>query len=324
MSDKVSRVRAAESAVDSQREPRRSHPRGRARAAKRLRSYLLGALSPLYAGAARATLSLLNLAASGRGGYEHRNDIAYGPLPHQRLDLYLPKDGDDGERLRPLLLFFHGGRWSDGSKDDYRFVGEAFSSRGIATAIAGYALYPQVRFPVFVQDAARAVVWAAHHCEDFGAEGPLFVAGHSSGAHIASLLALDPSYLEEAGGTGVKIAGMLGLAGPYDFLPLRDADLIDIFGPVERHGESQPIRYVSPTAPPALLLHGEADSTVGPRNSRKLAEKLSAAGVPVTLRLYPGLTHLRILGALASPLRFIAPVLDDIERFIEKNGNGVE
>ncbi len=265
----------------------------------------------------RIAIAAINAACSSRG-YELRRDVAYGPLERQRLDLYLPAGGGRG---RSMVVFFHGGRWSQGSKGDYAFIAEALTSRGFVTAIANYRLYPSVRFPAFVEDGARALAWARESAEDAGADPErIFVMGHSSGAHIAALLALDPAYLEALGGSPDWITGMIGLAGPYDFLPLRDADLIDIFGPEAGHALSQPINVVGGKGPPMLLLHGKSDTTVGPRNSRKLADKLSTHGRLVDTRYYDSLNHLRIVGALAAPLRFMAPVLDDVTAFVQRYG----
>jgi acetyl esterase/lipase len=243
-------------------------------------------------------------------GYAVRRDLAYGPLPRHRLDLYAP----DGMRAdAPLLVFLHGGAWRNGSKDTYAFLGEAFASRGFATAVPNYRLYPDVRFPAFVEDGARAMAWLD------GAPGlpagPRVLVGHSAGAHIAMLLALDARWLAAAGAKAPDAA--IGIAGPYDFLPLRRGGfLADLFGGTDRT-ETQPIAFADRPGPPLLLQHGLADRTVLPEQSERLAARRRSAGHDVRLVTYGDVGHIDIIGSLLAPLRGVAPpVLGDIAAFV--------
>jgi acetyl esterase/lipase len=254
-------------------------------------------------------------ALTPRGGYTVQRDLAYGPDPRQRLDLYVP---DGAAADGPLLVFFYGGNWQSGSKDLYRFVGQAFASRGYVTAIPDYRLYPQVRYPAFIGDGAAAVTWLVTDAE--AAHGrKVFLVGHSAGAYIAAMLALDRRWLgPDTAGPCRRIAAMAGLAGPYDFLPLNDTTLEDIFGPGPASPDSQPIKHVAPDDPPVFLATGSDDGTVRPRNSETLARRLQAAGVPAELVVYDGVGHVEIVAALAAPLRFLAPVLDDVDGFLRR------
>ncbi|MFL5336413.1 MAG: alpha/beta hydrolase [Geminicoccaceae bacterium] len=254
-------------------------------------------------------------ALTPRGGYTVQRDLAYGPDPRQRLDLYVP----DGAAVdQPLLVFFYGGNWQSGSKDLYRFVGQAFASRGYVTAIPDYRLYPQVRYPAFIGDGAAAVTWLIAHPEVAGRRKVVLV-GHSAGAYIAAMLALDRRWLgRHTTGPCARIAAMAGLAGPYDFLPLNDATLEDIFGPGPTSPDSQPVNHVTAGDPPMLLATGSDDGTVRPRNSETLARRLRDAGVPAELVVYDGVGHVEIVAALAAPLRFLAPVLDDVDGFLRR------
>ena len=110
--------------------------------------------------------------------------------------------------------------------------------------------------------------------------------GHSAGAHIAALLALDHHYLAAAGVAPEAIRSFVGLAGPYDFLPLDDPTLEQIFA-VENLAATQPITFADHRAPPTLLLHGADDLTVRPANSERLAAALATAGNRADLKLYP-------------------------------------
>jgi acetyl esterase/lipase len=269
----------------------------------------------LGAAAAAATLpgcspARLAQALTPTDGYRVRRDIAYGPLPRHSLDLYEP---EDMRADAPLLVFLHGGGWRSGSKDLYAFLGEAFASRGIATAVPNYRLYPEVRFPAFVEDGARAMAWLDDARGLPG--GPRVLAGHSAGAHIALLLALDGRWLSQAGAQAPDL--VVGIAGPYDFLPLRRGGfLADVFGGTDLV-ETQPIAFAERPGPPVLLLHGLADRTVLPEQSERLAARRRAAGHEVRLVTYGDVGHIDIIGALLRPLRGVAPpVLGDIAAFV--------
>ena len=280
---------------------------------------LIQAISPL----ALALIVGLPIAACGPAallnalvpddGYRVERDLAYGDAARQRLDLYLP-----GAVVAPapVVVFFYGGRWVAGSKTDYRFVGEALAARGFVVVIPDYRLYPEVRFPTFVEDGAAAVAWVRRNIGRFGGEPwQIHLMGHSAGAHIAALLALDRRYLAAAGVEPGTLESFVGLAGPYDFLPLTDATVKRIFA-ADDLAATQPITFAEGSAPRALLLHGGDDRTVLPRNSQHLAAALEAAGGRAQLRLYPDLDHVALVAALAAPLRWLAPVLDDVTGFL--------
>jgi acetyl esterase/lipase len=249
------------------------------------------------------------------GAYRRRRDVVYGPDARHRLDFYLPDR--PAARPAPLVVFWHGGRWSSGDKAEYRFVAAALAELGYATAVPNYRLYPQVKMPGFMEDAARAASWAAEHATELEADaGRLYFMGHSAGAHIAALLALDGRYFASLHRSAPRIEGVIGLSGPYDFLPLREDDVRDIFGPPELYPASQPINFVSIGAPPMLLIHGARDTMVSPHNSQNLAAALIARGVPATLKMYPNLVHADTVAALSLPMRRRAGTLADIETFV--------
>lgn len=262
-----------------------------------------------------APLTAFNALGPADGGARiARNDVAYGPLPRQKLDVYVPAVSTG---RAPVVVIFYGGAWNSGSKDDYAFLGKAISAKGFVAVVADYRLVPKVRFPAFLEDAAHAVRWAHDNAARFnGDPGRLFVLGHSAGAYIAVMVALDGRYLREAGADPAIIQGAVGLAGPYDFLPLDVNSTIAAFGREKDLQKTQPINFVTPRAPPLLLATGTADTTVYPRNTISLAGKLQRAGVPVTVRTYPGIGHIDILLALSVSFRGKAPVLDDITSFV--------
>lgn len=276
----------------------------------------LAGLSALFlAGCERLGFLAAN-APAGFGSYKRHANIAYGPNPQQRLDVYVPERRAEP---RSLVVFWHGGRWRYGDKRDYRFVGAALAQSGYVTVVANYRHYPEVKMAGFIQDAALAALWSAAHAREYGgSRDRLYLAGHSAGAHLAAMVALDPRYFAAAGQAAPHIAGVIGLSGPYDFLPLLEPDVQDMFGPPPLYPESQPINFVRPDAPPMLLVHGLKDETVRPKNSLNLAAALSALGVPVTLKLYPKLGHADTVAALSALLRGRAPTLADIRAFVSQ------
>jgi acetyl esterase/lipase len=250
------------------------------------------------------------------GAYRRHADVAYGPLRHQRLDVYAP---DEVSALpRPLAVFWYGGRWEGGDKADYRFVGAALAQLGVVAMLPNYRHYPEVKLEGFMADAAAAGVFASAHAAEYGADpARLYLMGHSAGAHIAALLALNREYFAATGRAVPSVAGLVGLSGPYDFLPLTDADLEDMFGPPADYLLSQPIHFVRPDAPPALLIHGLEDRSVAPKNSINLAAALRAQGVDVALKMYPDLAHADTVAAISIPARHRAPTLPDIAAFLD-------
>ena len=302
-----------------------AHPRSsriRARGLIRVAALAGATVLALFAFVACAPLALINRLVPGDTHTVER-DIAYGSHPRQRLDVYRPTQvAPQAARGAPVVVFFYGGAWTGGDRADYLFVGEAFASRGVVTVVADYRLYPEVKFPDFVDDCARAVAWAARNAARFGGDPQrIYLAGHSAGAYNAAMLTYAPDYLAQAGVDRAAIRGLIGLAGPYDFRPLTGPTTRLIFGYPDTPDETQPIHFVGRTPaaglPPALLLTASEDSTVNPANSARMAARLRAAGGSAEEIAYPALDHGRIVGALAAPLRRLAPVLEDIARFID-------
>lgn len=272
-------------------------------------------LAPLALLPGCSPASLLNTTVPG-SGFRRITDIAYGGEPRQKLDLYVPETPDPAGRA---LTFFYGGAWTSGRKEDYLFVGQALAAAGFLVAIPDYRLSPNPRFPGFVEDGARAMRWVQENIATHGGDPTrLFLAGHSAGAHIALMLATDTPYLRAAGFDRARLRGVIGIAGPYDFLPIGSASVRDVFAgsdPVS----TQPINFVGRGLPPALLLHGDADETVLLRNSQRLGAAWRAAGNPIDAKVYPGVGHIGIVTAFSDLLRNRAPTLDDTVSFLRRH-----
>jgi len=241
-------------------------------------------------------------------------DLPYGQNPRQRLDIYRPR----GEHRRaPVVVFLHGGRWQHGSRREYRLLGAALGKAGVVAVIPDYRLYPEVRFPAWVEDAAQALRWVYDNIGLFGGD-PLriFVAGHSSGAHSAALLALDEHFLSDRGLPSKTVRGFIIMAGPVATF-WTDPDVQQLMGPPEGWRASYPVEQVHGAGSPMLLLHGGRDELVSPANSTRLADRVRDAGGCVGLRIYRGLGHVGLIVAMSLPQLDLAPVLDEVIRFVQ-------
>jgi acetyl esterase/lipase len=246
--------------------------------------------------------------------YRVTRDVPYGSLSRQRLDVYSPPAA---EGPLPVVVFFYGGWWQAGEKADDRFVADALVSRGLVAVLPDYRIYPEARFPDFVEDGARAVAWTRENVAAYGGDpARIYLMGHSAGAHIAAMLTLDPHYLRALGLERSSIRGTIGLAGPYDFLPFHSDNVRILMGPPEGWPATQPINFVDGREPPMLLLHGGWDTSVGVDNTRRLAARIRSRGGEVEEIVYSRVGHQGVVGAMARPLRWVAPVLDDVQRFI--------
>jgi acetyl esterase/lipase len=284
---------------------------------RRLLTPLFLAISALLS--ACSPVGLLN-AVTPTDSYTKTSAIAYGNDPRQQLDIYAPTVKKAGPT--PVVLFFYGGSWNSGERNDYRFVGEALASHGYVTVIADYRLYPQVRYPDFLKDGAHAFAWVHEHISSYGGDPEhLFLMGHSAGGYNAAMLALDPRLLADVNLNASAIRGWIGLAGPYDFLPVKNPDVRPVFFFPNSPPDSQPINHISASAPPALLMAAAEDDLVNPqRNTGGLAKRLREVGVPVSEHYYDNVSHITLVAALSRPLCYKAPALEEIVRFIDSDG----
>ena len=251
-----------------------------------------------------------------RSSYRGTEDVDYGNGARQMLDVYQPLAATPGGA--PVIVFFYGGNWDSGERASYRFVGEALAAGGAVTFIPDYRLVPEVHYPEFLNDCAAAMAWVFDHAKDYGGDpSKIYVMGHSAGAYNASMLALDPRWL---GPRRERLAGFIGLAGPYDFLPIGNPATQRAFNWPDTPRDSQPINYASAKAPRTLLVAANSDNLVNPvRNTVGLGNKLKAAGVDTTVKRYDNVSHVTLIGAMAAPLRFLAPVRDDVLEFVGLN-----
>lgn len=242
--------------------------------------------------------------------------IAFGPHPRHKLDIYRPSGG----KSDAVILFFYGGGWHCGDRSTYGFAGAALASRGFTVVVPDYRLYPEVEFPSFVDDAAKAYAHTARNVSD---GRPLYVMGHSAGAYMAAMISLNEKYLMAEAANIPKPAGLIGLAGPYSFDPTTWPTTKHIFTKVKSNADTaRPVTFVSKNAPPALFMHGLDDKIVKLWNFEAMTEAYKKAGVPVRQRKLEGFGHIGIVLALARPFRWRHNVLDDVVDFIRSQKDG--
>lgn len=271
-------------------------------------------LSVSWISCTKAGLVALNATSKLGRNLTVQKNISYGKNVRQKLDVYFPKKI---QSHLPVVVFFYGGSWQSGSKKNYKFMAEALTSLGVVVVIPDYQLYPQVKFPTFVEDGAMALDWIFKNISNYsGDPKKVFVMGHSAGAQIGALLSFDKHYLQKyKSAKKFHIQGFIGLAGPYDFLPFTNPVFKNIFAPEEKYSLSQPIHFIAGHEPPVLLIHGKKDTTVGIHNSQNLTKKIQEKKGKVTIYYYDNLNHVSLLLGFSKWLR--KPyLLQDVRNFI--------
>lgn len=252
-------------------------------------------------------------------GYELVSSIEYGANARQKLDIYLPKAPEKSTTLKKVIIFYYGGNWDSGERADYKFVAEALASQGYIVVIPDYRVYPEVLFPTFMDDPVSVAKWVKTNIEKYNGDvNKVFLAGHSAGAHMAVMMAINPVYLAQASLKPDDFAGVIGLAGPYDFLPLKSDRLKVIFGAEVEQWKSQPINFVDGNNPPLFLAVGMKDGTVWPRNSFNLAKKIIEKRGLVEVHEFASYGHVDMVAKLAKPLRGNGELLKSIFNFVDK------
>ena len=235
---------------------------------------------------------------------------AFGPDPAQRIEVIGPVTPGP----HPVLIFIHGGGWNSGTPGDYNFIGRQFARAGYLVVLPGYRLGTAGQYPAMLEDSAAAVAWVQANVQRLGGDpARVFLMGHSAGAYNAVMLGLERQWLGRAGVPDGFIKGVVGLSGPYDFYPFTSDSARNAFGHASDPAITQPINFVRGDAPPMLLLTGDSDETVKPRNSVALGKALTAAGQPTTPVILAGVDHSGTVMKLAAPFnrdnRVTGPVL---------------
>lgn len=275
----------------------------------------------LYLGTASPPGLLSKADAAMGGGQGVKNvgeNVGFGDKG-LKLDIWRGSEASKSSSL-PVLIFWHGGGWVKGSRQDYAFAAKAFAKKGFLVVVPDYRKVPEVHFPEFVEDGAQSVKWVQDNIDQFGGDPErIALSGHSAGAHTAVLLGLDPRWLEAAGADIAVIRAVIGMSGPYDFYPFDKKRSIDAMAQYEKPEHTQPVNYARIDAPAMLLLTSTKDSIVRPRNAIRLTERLEAEGAKVEMINYEGLSHEDVAMALSVPFRSKASVLADSAEFLNNH-----
>lgn len=267
-----------------------------------------------------AVLSTIDQISGGPRGAVIAATISTGDHAAQKLIVWTPEDADTASSPLPVLLFTHGGSWKNGDPDDYGFIGRAFVPEGFIVVLAGYRLHPDAVYPAMLEDTAAAIGWTRREIAAFGGDpNRITIAGHSAGAYNVVMAAMEERWLAAHDMTSADIAGVIGLSGPYDFVPLDSESTIASFGHVDEPQQTQPLTHLAEETPmrlpPMLLIHGEKDTLVKPRNSRLLADELAHAEARAVAHFYPQMEHNDPLISLAAPWRSRRDVASRIAGF---------
>lgn len=266
-------------------------------------------LTTVTALAACAPVSILN-GITPSSTFDRTKNVSFGEGDRDELDIYR---ADEPKKDAPVLMFVHGGSWDSGSKGIYKFLAEGFTKSGYDIVVPNYRLYPQGRFPDFIEDNAKAVSYTAETFPD----KQIVLIGHSAGAYNVLMLAMRDEYLRTAGvDRCAKILGVVALAAPTGIIPLDSEPLITIF-PDRFTGDDAVLNNVTGPAPSIFLGHGESDTTVYPRNSTALAEKITARGGSARVEIYPGQSHIDVVKVLSRHFDGDATLKADIVNFID-------
>jgi acetyl esterase/lipase len=280
----------------------------------------------LLAGAAGADEPMIE----PRCNVARRADISYvegSADPKQALDLYVPylKPEDDAGEASPwpVALFVHGGVWAMGDRADFANVGEALASHGILTAVMSYRLAPAAKHPAQIEDVASAVAWLAAHAVEHGGEGGIHLIGHSAGAHLVELLALDGRWLAAHGLRLGQIASLVGLSGIYDLeQPFGDPgqdtgrEYVErVFGPLgDTWREASPVRHLGAPGPGrVLLVMAEHDYTGIRAQTRMFDAAMRKAGGHPRITEIAGRDHYDLVGQIGTAGD---PTTEPIARFV--------
>jgi acetyl esterase/lipase len=283
----------------------------------KLKSILLILSSALLSACSSTGLTLINAIEKLTSNHEVTANIAYGKQPWQKLDLHTPIISNKHDI--PVLVFFYGGSWDTGKKEQYYFAAAAFAKLGYLVVIPDYIKYPQGKFPEFIQDGAAAISWVKNNINAHGGDASnVFIAGHSAGAHLGALLVSDKAYLQQHGLKPSDINAFAGLAGPYNFTPKRP-EIVLIFEPVSNYAKMQIPNYIDGDEPSMLLAHGLNDTTVLIKNKITTIDALKEQNGDYESIDYPDVSHAGILLALSSLFDGKIQPANDIDKFFQKH-----
>ena len=262
---------------------------------------------------------VLNTAIKLANPHDAITDVQYGKEEWQKLDIY-PSASNEAQ---PVVLFVHGGSWRHGRKDQYRFAADAFIRLGYTVVVSDYLKYPDPRakYPSFVSDTAKALRWVKDNISEYnGSADNVFLAGHSAGAHTVVMLSADSSHLEAEDLSSEDIRGVIGIAGPYSFIPDWEVTKA-VFGPEDRYPLMDALNYIDGSEPNFLLMHSAADEQVGQYNTDKLYDLIKQKGGLAKKKIYNELSHIDMVTHLHPWFAKQGSITKDIDQFIRESSN---
>ena len=288
-------------------------------ALRRLASAFVLLLALVVPAAAQVTIfSPFNIKEAMDADVRKHANIAYADGERKKLDIYRPEDTSGGPA--PVVMFIYGGAWRAGDRFEYEFVGRALAANGFVAVIPDYRLWPEAKYPDFLDDNAQAMKWIEDNIVGYGGDkNRFFLAGHSAGAYNSVMLALDSSFRQEFGIT-MPIRAVAGLSGPYNFYPFEYGEVRETFGDAPNPEGTQPVNLVTTETPPMFLASGSNDPIVRRQNTEVLAQRLRAQGIWVTEKYYEGFGHLEPVIAMGMMWRWRMPVLKDMVEFFQTFG----
>jgi acetyl esterase/lipase len=278
----------------------------------------IGALVALIAGVGVATffyspallVDRIDRIASRSDLQKIGDDIAFGKAPLHRLDIW--STAQKANKPKPVLVFFYGGGWANGTRTEYSYAARPFVEAGYIVVLPDYRKVPEVRFPGFVEDSAAAVKWVQANIAKYGGDpNRVSVAGHSAGGYNALMLALDPQWLGDR-----PVQAAISLAGAADFYPFTSKRAIEAMGQAPNPAATQPVNFVRKDAPPILLIHGSEDTVVRIRNAESLYAKQKAAGGTIAIKPLAGADHNDLVLSLSTLFRGRYPVVAESVAFL--------
>lgn len=249
-------------------------------------------------------------------------NVPYHPDMPRRLDLYRPETGTG----HPVVIYVYGGSWRTGNKELYAPAAQRLLPSGFVLVIPDYTLYPAAGYPRQTEEIAAAIAWTLDHIAEYGGDPTRVVlATQSAGAQISGLALLEPRWLAAYGHSAADLRGFIGISGVYDFAAVLAYHSVnararkmmgEILGGAGNASCASPVTYVSPQAPPMLLIHGDADKTVPLAVGLDFHKRLQAAGVRSEFIVYPGAGHAEILfrALTEQPPRLLNDMIGFVQR----------
>jgi len=234
-----------------------------------------------------------------------RLDVAYGPSPAERLDIF-----EAGIGGAPTILFFHGGAWKGGHKDEVSYLAEGFVKAGTNCVIVNFALVPEVRLEEQVRQSSAAVAWIYRNARDFGGDPErVFVTGHSSGGHLTGMMIVtDWARLHGLPANVVK--GAAPFSGMYDLEPVQLSWRNDYLQLNREQAQAlSPFRHIPAQGMPLVIGYGSGELDEFKRQSRDFAAAWRGCGYPCIEIELPGLNHFDVQRELGNAKGSVFPAL---------------